>query len=167
MNYERKIYVAFDYDKDIHYYKLLSAWSNNERLNFNFADAQDIITVEDISSDEIIKLKLKERLDNSKAFILLVGESTKYLYKFVRWEIETAIKLQLPIIVVNLNKTRVRDNNNCPAIIRDELAVHISFEMNIIEFSINNWPKTHKMLIENNTKGAYLYPPEQYKQLGL
>ena len=40
--------------------------------------------------------------------MVLVGEKTKNLYKFVRWEIELAIKLGLPIIVANLNKTTVR-----------------------------------------------------------
>lgn len=29
---------------------------------------------------------------NSKVFVLLVGEKTRFLYRFVRWEIELAIK---------------------------------------------------------------------------
>mgnify|MGYP000606112784 CR=1 FL=1 len=40
---------------------------------------------------------------NSKVFVLLIGESTKNLTKFVKWEIELAIKKELPIICVNLN----------------------------------------------------------------
>ena len=47
-----------------------------------------------------------KRLKNTKIFVLLVGEKTKYLYKYVKWEIEQALSLNLPIIVVNLNGKR-------------------------------------------------------------
>lgn len=167
MAYKNKIYVAFDGDKDIHYYRLLTAWSNNDKFDFSFADAHDINSARDTSTEETIKQRLRERFNNSRAFVLLVGESTKYLYKFVKWEIEMAIKLQLPIIVINLNKKRSRDESNCPAVIRDELAIHISFEMNIIEFAINNWPDAHQRHLKNSEKGAYQYPSDKYRQLGL
>lgn len=167
MAYKNKIYVAFDGDKDIHYYRLLTAWSNNDRFDFNLLDAHDINTARDTSTEETIKLRLKERFYNSKAFVLLVGESTKYLYKFVKWEIETAIKLDLPIIVINLNKKRSRDEDRCPAIVRDELAMHISFEMNIIDFAISKWPEAHKKHKQSGEKGAYYYPLETYRKLGL
>ena len=55
------------------------------------------------SNEETIKNKLRERMNSSKNFIILVGENTKNLYKFVRWETEIALKQELPIIVVNLN----------------------------------------------------------------
>ena len=60
---------------------------------------------------------------NSKVFVLLVGEKTRFLYRFVRWEIELAIKKDLPIIVVNLNNKRTIDRSLCPAIARDTLAI--------------------------------------------
>lgn len=63
-------------------------------------------------------------MSNSKIFVLLVGEGTRNLYKFVRWEIEQAIKSDLPIIVVNLPKTpggegKSMDSDRCPKIARD------------------------------------------------
>ena len=167
MAYRNKVYVGFDGDNDIHYYRLLTAWSNNDRFDFNLLDAHDINTARDTSTEETIKLRLRERFHNSKAFILLVGESTKYLYKFVKWEIETALKLDLPIIVININKKRSRDEDRCPAIVRDELAMHVSFEMKIIEFAISKWPDAHKKHKQNGDKGAYYYPLETYRNLGL
>jgi hypothetical protein len=167
MAYKNKVYVGFDGDKDIHYYRLLTAWSNNDRFDFNLLDAHDINTARDSSTEETIKIRLRERFDNSKAFILLVGESTKYLYKFVKWEIETALRLDLPIIAINLNKKRSRDEDRCPAIVRDELAMHISFEMNVIEHAIDKWPDAHRKHKQNGDKGAYYYPLETYRKLGL
>ena len=35
---------------------------------------------------------MRERFINTKIFVLLVGEHTRYLYKYVRWEIQEAIK---------------------------------------------------------------------------
>lgn len=92
MAYKNKTYVAFDGDNDIRYYNLMKAWKQNDNSNFNFFDAHDINNALDSSTEETIKKRLRERMANSKVFVLLVGESTRYLYKFVRWEIEQAIK---------------------------------------------------------------------------
>jgi hypothetical protein len=167
MAYRNKIYIAFDGDKDIHYYRLLTAWSSNDKFDFTFYNAHDLNSARDSSTEESIKRQLRERFQNSKLFVLLVGESTKYLYKFVQWEIETALKLELPIIVINLNKKRSRDENRCPAILRDALAIHISYEMNIIEYAIKNWPDSHLKHKKNNDISAYHYPQELYRKLGL
>jgi hypothetical protein len=167
MIYKTKVYVGFDGDKDIHYYRLLIAWAKNKNLDFSLNDAHDINSARDTSTEETIKRRLRERLNGSKAFILLVGESTKYLYKFVKWEMETALKLGLPIIVVNINKKRSRDDLRCPAAIRDQLAVHVSFEMKIISYAVNNWPSNHKRYIANGDIGSYYYYNSQYTKLGL
>jgi hypothetical protein len=52
-----------------------------------------------------------ERFRNTKVFVLLVDENTRYLYKFVRWEIEQALSREVPIIAVNLNGKRSRDTD--------------------------------------------------------
>ena len=103
MAYRNKVFVSFDGDKDIHYYRLMCAWKQNDYSPFNFYDAHDVNSARDTSTEDTIKSKLRERLNATKVFVLLVGESTRYLYKFVRWEIEQAISLDLPIIVVNIN----------------------------------------------------------------
>ena len=76
---------------------------------------------------------------NTKVFIVLIGQSTQYLYKFVRWEMEQALRLDIPIIAVNLNGKRQKDDNRCPPIIRDELAIHISFNARIVQYALANW----------------------------
>jgi hypothetical protein len=165
--YINKTYVAFDADNDIRYYRLMQAWKKNDNTSFNFYDAHDLNNLMSQSSEETIKNKLAERLRNTKVFILLLGNNTKYLYKFVRWEIEQAIKREIPIIVVNLNGKKSKDSSLCPVILDDELAVHVSFNQKIIEYAINNWVALDLSYRSNSKIGAYYYKDLVYNKLGL
>jgi hypothetical protein len=162
-----KIYTVFDGDTDIHYFYLMKAWTNNENFNFEIKDAHDLNYAKDTSQEESIKNQLRIRLQNSKAIILLVGEKTKYLHKFVRWELEYALRNKLPIIAVNLNNLRNRDMDRCPAIIRDELIVHVSFNHKIIKYALDYWPDLYNRLSKSGESGARYYPDSVYKELSL
>ena len=166
MAYKNKVYVSMDADNDLHYYYLMKAWKQSDYTSFNFYDAHDINTILD-KSEESIKKGLQERFRNTKVFVLLVGEHTRYLYKYVRWEIEEALKRGLPCIVVNLNGKRCLDSERCPAIIRDELAIHVSFNAKILQYALDNWPSTFEIKLKNGQIGAYYYTEEIYEKLGL
>ena len=167
MTYSNKTYVAFDGDKDIQYYYLMKAWKNNRNLSFNFYDAHDINTARDTSTEETIKQRLRERMANAKSFVLLVGEGTRYLYKFVRWEIEQAIKRDLPIIVVNLNGLRKMDSDRCPPILSEQLAIHVPFKQAIVEYALENWIDSHYKHRKNGDTGPYYYKDSVYNSLGI
>ena len=167
MAYKNKIYVAFDGDTDILYYYLMRAWTNNENFNFEINDAHDLNSARDSSQEESIKNQLRIRLQNSKALILLIGEHTKYLRKFVRWELEYALRNTMPIIAVNLNGKRYRDTDRCPAIISDELVVHVSFSHKIIQHALDNWIDEFKRLKANGECSARFYSDDVYKRLGI
>lgn len=166
MAYRNAVYVSMDADNDIQNYFLMKAWKQSDNSTFSFVDAHDINIIRD-ASEVSIKTGLQERFRNTKVFILLVGESTKHLYKYVRWEIEQAIKRDLPCIVVNLNGARARDDNKCPAIIHDELAIHISFNAKILEHALSHWPAMHMKFRNEGTSGAYHYNQSIYTNLGL
>lgn len=165
MAYRNKTYISFDADNDIGYYYLMKAWKQNDNTSFDFYDAHDVNNNYD-KSEASIKASLQERFRHSKAFIILVGENTKYLYKYVRWEIEQAISRDLPIIVVNLNGKRSMDKEHCPAILKDVLAVHVSFNSKIIQHALENWTKVYENIKANKT-GPYYYNDEIYTKLGL
>ncbi|MEO1667654.1 MAG: TIR domain-containing protein [Chloroflexota bacterium] len=167
MSYRNKIYVAFDADEDIRYYRLMQAWKSHSGDKFNFHDAHDINNLMPTSSELTIKTKLRERLKNTKLFILLVGSKTRNLHKFVRWEIEQAIGLDIPITVVNLNGMREIDPEFCPPIIRNELAIHVSFHKSIIAYAMGNWPQRYHQSKINGEVGPYYYPESVYTNLGL
>ena len=167
MAYKNKVFVSFDGDKDIHYYRLMRAWKQNDNSSFNFYDAHDVSSSRDTSTEETIKRSLRTRLNATKVFVLLVGEGTRYLYKFVRWEIEQALSLELPIIVVNLNGLKGIDTHLCPSILRDELAMHISFKSAILQYALEKWSSQYYRLKDNLKTGPYYYDAHIYNKLGL
>ena len=166
MAYRNKVYVSMDADNDLYYYYLMKAWKQNDNIAFDFYDAHDINMIYD-SSEASIKAGLQERFRNSKAFVLLVGDHTKYLYKYVRWEIEQAIKRDLPCIVVNINGKRSMDSALCPALMREHLAIHISFNARILQYALEHWPQSAEEKKRAGKTGAFYYPDEVYKRLGL
>jgi len=165
--YRNKVFVSFDGDSDISYYRLMLAWKQSDYSSFNFYNAHDLSSARDTSTEYSIKVSLQTRLRETKVFVLLVGNNTKYLYKFVRWEIEQALSRGLPIICVNLNGVRHMDAENCPAILRDELAMHVSFNAKIIEHALGNWPSQHSGFKTKGESGPYYYNKNIYSSLGL
>jgi len=109
---------------------------------------------------------LRERFANSKLFIVLIGQSTRYLAKFVTWEIETAIRLGLPIIGINLNGSRCKDER-CPPAMRDTLAIYVPFNEKIITHAMKNWPVDHARYSQEGRKGPFYYKGEIYRFFGL
>lgn len=166
MAYKNKVYVSMDADNDLKYYNLMKAWKQNDNTEFNFYDAHDLNNIYD-KSEESIKAGLRERFKNTKVFVLLVGEHTKFLYKYVRWEIEEAIKREIPFIIVNLNGKRRLDSINCPALARDNLAIHISFNSKILQYALENWPASFEAKHKSGDKCSYYYEDSVYKKLGL
>ena len=167
MAIRRRTYVAFDGDEDMHYFRLMKAWKTHEGSSFDLLDAHDLKQSRDTSSEETIKRSLRKRLRKSTVFVLLIGRSTKFLYRFVMWEIETALKIGLPIIGVNLNGTRRQDPDLCPPILRDQLAIYVSFNAKIIEHAIDHWPDQCLELGRQGVSGPYYYNDSIYARLAL
>lgn len=166
MVYRNSTYIAFDGDNDMHYYRLMTAWSAHEGFEFEIKNAHDLNYARDTSQEESIKRQLRERFAASKLFIVLIGTNTRYLTKFVRWEIETAIRLDLPIVAVNLNGSRGQDAL-CPPSLREALAIYLPFNEKIITFAMKNWPAAHREYRRTGTTGWCYYYDQVYKSLGL
>lgn len=145
----------------------MQAWKQNDHTDFDFNNAHELTTIRSWSTEDSIKRSLRERISNTKIFIVLVGNQTKYHHKFVMWEIEQALKLGLPIIVVNLNGKRSKDESLCPVILRDELAVHVSFNARIIQHALENWEDFHYKFKREGRISSYYYNENVYSGLGL
>lgn len=167
MAYRNKTYVCFDADNDIHYYRLMQAWKQNDNTEFDFYNAHELNRLLPTSSEDTIKRKLRERLLNTKTFIVLIGKQTQFLYRFVRWEMEQALSLNLPIVAVNLNGKRRMDSERCPAIIRNELAIHVSFNAKIIQYSLEHWEFWHYDYKKKGINEAYYFEDKIYSDLGI
>lgn len=169
MPYRNKTYIAFDGDNDIRYYNLMKAWKQSDNTSFNFYDAHDLNTARDTSQTESIKRQLAARMANSKVFILLLGEKTRYLTRFVKWEVEHALYLDLPIIVVNINGRRDVDTDRMPTWLNGHLCISCAFNSRIIQYSLENWESLHYHYQNDEEKrGTHRYWHENiYRDLGL
>jgi hypothetical protein len=142
----------------------MKAWKENDRVSFNFHNAHEINNLMDWSSEETIKRRLRERLANTKVLVVLIGNNTRNLYKYVRWEIEYAVENDIPIIGVNLNGRRNQDSL-CPPIMRDELAIYVPFGQKVIDMALNDWPASHSRYKREGKSGAYFYTDRTYENL--
>ncbi|GAA0977972.1 hypothetical protein GCM10009555_040090 [Acrocarpospora macrocephala] len=76
MAYRNKTYIAFD-SRDINYYRMMQAWRSNEHIEFDFFNAHDLNTARDTSQPETIRLRLCERLANTKQVVALVSDTSR------------------------------------------------------------------------------------------
>ena len=167
MAYRNKVFISFDGDNDIHYYRLMRAWKQNDNTNFDFFDAHEFNTARDSSLESTVKRKLRERLLNAKIFVSLIGAHTRYLHKFVRWELQQGLDMNLPLIGVNLNDARSQDPNRCPPVIRDALVVYIIFKKSILQHALENWPEEYYRLRKNGVTGPRYYNDSVYRKFDL
>ena len=82
-SYRNTTYVIVD--GDMWAYVYMKGWRQGEHIEFNFYDAYDLRPLTDLASEGTVRDRLRQRLSNSKQTIVLIGKSTRYLYKFVRW----------------------------------------------------------------------------------
>ena len=183
MAYRNGTYIAFHANgtnfpiaSDIKYYNIIKAWKEKENDSFAFVNSHDKTSaVRDTSSKETLARSLKERLNNSKNMLLLLGETTKSDIDWVPFEIAYAVdKCQIPIIVAYLGvEVAIRNPINFdklwPTSLKERInngqasCIHIPFKKNPIisaidQFNHNNFPKGG---------GIGCYNDEAYKQWGI
>ena len=151
-----RTFVGFS-STDIGYYRLMLAWKENENIDFDFANCQ---LHDDINSEDeyYVKRKCRERINLAGKYILLIGEDTRYKYKYVRWEAQVAIEKSCTIIGVNLDGSRRVVEATCPPVIRNIGAIFIPFSPYIIKYALEHY--------EMHDSDDYHYKDEVYKKLG-
>ena len=117
MSYRNKTYVAFA-SENIKSYWLMEAWRENEHIEFDFFDAHDLYVARDTSKPESIKARLRERMKNAKQFVLLGSPEARKKggdgRSFLAFEVETMVRLNLPVAVANLDGDREIDRSFIP-----------------------------------------------------
>lgn len=169
MSYRNKTYVAFA-SEDISSYRLMEAWRENKNIDFDFFDAHDLFISRDTSKPETIKANLRERMKSAKQFVLLGSVSAKRKggdgVSFLAYEVETMLKLGLPIVVANLDGDRNVDRNFIPKPLLDAdyYTLSVSFQPTIIKYALDNYAV--KFSTSSNT-GCHYYKKHIYENLGL
>lgn len=162
-------YVIFDGDNDGWAYQYIRGWAANRRLGFQFKDSHDLDNMgPNAQNEQYVKKHLRARMQGSTLALVLVGAKTKNLYRYVRWEIETAMEMGVPIVVVNLNKSRRIDEESMPPILREVCALHIAYRYRAIRYAIENWPLILRSLtLQERAAGPRFLTTQTYAALGL
>ncbi len=169
VSYRNKTYVAFA-SEDIHYYRMMEAWRENDKIDFNFFDAHDLYISRDTSKPETIKRNLRERLKNAKYVVLLGSSNAKKKgdngTSFLAHEVSVIIEFNLPVIVANLDGDRAIDQNFIPTpfLNANYYTLSVSFQPKVIQYALDEYTPVFAQKIK---KGPHYYVPETYKKLGL
>jgi hypothetical protein len=166
MAYRNGTYIAFHAEgktdptaSDIKYYRTLKMWHANDGVDFKFVNSHDkVAAVRDSSTAETIKRSLRQRLDNSKNMVLIIGPTTRLDNDFVPYEIAYAVdRCGIPIIATytSTGYSIIRDPKALsawwPAALSTRIAnrtasvIHIPFKQAVIDdaigqFSHNKFP---------------------------
>lgn len=151
-----RTFVGFS-STDIHCYRLMLAWKENQHIDFDFTNCQ---LGNEINSENeaYIKGKCRERINMAGTFAVLIGQDTRSKHKYVRWEMEVAIEKKCRIIGINLDGSRQVVDATCPPIIKNIGAIFVPFSPKIVAYALEHY----KMHPNNN----YHYSAEIYSQLG-
>ena len=148
MYYRTKTYLAGDWTGDSDAIAVLKEWNRNNYLTLSFVDVHDFKSARDTSLNCTIKASLKQRIDMSKTFVLIVGNETRTLragscrycsslnsyshycvrgysvdYRsYIEYECDLSIKAGIRIVV--LYNSTVVDKSKCPDAVKN-LGVHI------------------------------------------
>lgn len=154
MVYRTKTYIAGDWEHDKNAIDKLYQWKNSDFWSIDFVDAHEYTQARDSSLNCSIKKSLKERLNRSKTFVLIVGEYTDKVTagscqycpsnnsyghycmryhsldfkSYIKYECEEAVKADMKIIVL-YNSSYV-NKSFCPNILRDK-GYHIPMIKNL------------------------------------
>lgn len=165
MAYRNGTYVAFHAEgtsdpteTDMKYYRLLTAWHEHDGIDFNMINSHDkTAAVRDTSKRQTLISRLKERLNNSKNMVLIIGETTRLDNDWVPFEVRYAVdSCEIPIIAAypdyNSILAPAKLRTLWPAALKtridDETArvIHVPFKKEplkaaISKFSHNNLPQ--------------------------
>lgn len=164
MAYRKKIYVVFDVD-DIIYFNMFQAWCTGETQELIHFETSVWNNVNSRKTDGA-ENSILEKMRNVSCVVVLVSAHTNPLCPQIQAEINNAIRLNKPIIVVNINGKRSIDNDLCPSALKNYMAIHISFNAKIMQKAIDVWPDYYDQN-SGNGSGAYFFKPQVYQNLGI
>ncbi|MFS2137782.1 TIR domain-containing protein [Duganella sp. Dugasp56] len=169
MSYKNKTYVAFA-SENIHCYRLMEAWRENEHIDFSFYDAHDLFISRDTSQRETIKKNLRERMKNAKQIVLIgTTEGRKKggdSYTFLGYEIELILEFNLPVVIANIGGSRHVEKTLIPQPLLDanHYMVAVSFQPAIIKHALDKYTAE---FADGIKKGCQVYKENVYSSLGI
>jgi hypothetical protein len=176
MSYRNKTYVAFA-SEDIHLYRMMEAWRDNDRIDFGFFDAHDLFVARDTSRLETIRRNLRERMKNAKQIVLIGSADARRKggdgKSFLAHEVALAIEFSLPVVVANCDGDRTIDENFIPRpfLAASYYTLSVSFQPKIIKYALDNYaPEFNANILgpaDTRKSGPHYYKEHVYTPLSL
>jgi hypothetical protein len=181
MVYRNGTYIAFHAGgtndpirSDIKYYRLLKAWHEHDSTEFKFINSHEKFSaVRDSSAKETLRGSLRARINNSKNFVLIVGNTTRYDTDWVPFEISHAIdRCGLPLIAAYPGYDRILApaalRSMWPAALASRIdagvakVIHIPFKRLAIDDAISQFNLSNRP-----PHGLWHYSREAHRAFGL
>lgn len=163
--FNKKVYVSFDYANARDYYDAMKLWFLSWDEKYSLTDSNGVKLNAASKTSDSVQRELEDRMRDAYVVIFLVNETTRYPFKYFSWEIEIAIRLNKPILVVNLSGARVPDGMCCPAVLMQTLALHIPFNQKIVMYALERWVADNVRF--NDNRLPCYYSSSVYSKLGL
>jgi len=167
MSYRNKTYVAFA-SENIKLYRLMEAWRDNDRIDFDFFDAHDLYVSRDTSKPETIKRNLRQRMSNAKQIVLIGTPEAKRKggdgNSFLAYEVDVMMEYDLPVVVANSggSKNIERSLIPSPLLDADYYTLSVAFSPAIIKFSLDNYAPQYA---SSGKTGPHYYKQDVYDRL--
>ena len=94
----KTIFVSYGYIKNAKYKNTLKMWNGNDKFPFRFEDHSSDISIKS-DNEGVIKRAISAKISQAEYFIVLIDNDTKNR-NMVLWEIDKAVALKKPIVVV-------------------------------------------------------------------
>lgn len=163
MAYRNGTYIAFHAEgkpdptaSDIKYFNIMKAWHGHDDIEFKFVNSHDKVgSVRDTSLRETLRKSLVERMKNSKNFVLILGNKTRFDTDWVPFEITYAAdQCRLPFIVTYTGYSVVVDpaalSSLWPPALAERIwggrvkAIHVPFQRKAVDAAIRMFNLNHK-----------------------
>lgn len=95
---KKTVFVSYGYIKSAKYKNLLKAWNGNDKFPFHFEDHSADVSIKS-NNEGVIKRAISTKIRQAEYFIVLINSDTTKR-NMVIWEIEKAVELEKPIVVI-------------------------------------------------------------------
>ncbi len=179
MAYRNGTYIAFHAnntsdpsESDMKYYNTLRMWKVRDESDFRFVNSHEKRDVRDWSTKETLRGALRERLNNSKHLLLIIGQTTRFDTDWVPFEISHAVdNCEIPIIAAYPGYDRIMDPSALSALWPKALAdrinngtarvIHVPFKKEPIADAVSQFD------FDNPPTGSLVYySKEAYQSWG-
>lgn len=167
MSYRNKTYVAFA-SENIHLYRLMEAWRDNDKIDFQFYDAHDLYISLDTSRPETIKSNLRERMKNVKQVVLIGTPEGKKKggdgKSFLAYEVSVMMEFDLPVVIANHDGDKNVDRNFIPKPLLDAdyYTLSVALSPAIIKYALDHYASNYASSSES---GPHYYEQQIYGKL--